>query len=122
MDVNTLLNVVLIVLVVLFLAKRFMPVKGIQHISTEALKSELNKGDKQYIDVRTPAEFKGRSIKGFKNIPLYELKKRSNELSRDKEILVICQSGMRSSKASGMLKKQGFTKVTNIRGGMSTWY
>lgn len=105
---------------VLLMAYRFTsPAKGIESISTEEMKMQLGKKDKQYIDVRTPAEFKGNHIKGFKNIPLNELPERINELSKEKEVLVICQSGMRSSKASQLLKKNGFTAITNIRGGMS---
>ena len=113
---------VLIGAAALWIAYRFTsPAKGIQSISTEEMKTQLGKKDKQYIDVRTPGEFKGNHIKGFKNIPLNELPKRMNELSKEKEVLVICQSGMRSSKASQLLKKNGFTTITNIRGGMSSY-
>lgn len=97
------------------------PAKGVKSISTDELKSQLGTKDKQYIDVRTPGEFKGNHIKEFKNIPLNDLSKRMNELAKDKEVLVICQSGMRSSKASQLLKKNGFEQVTNIRGGMSSY-
>ncbi|MBT2582710.1 rhodanese-like domain-containing protein [Planococcus sp. ISL-109] len=105
-----------------FVISRFTaPTKGIRTMSTEELKAVLGKKDKQYVDVRTPVEFKANNIKGFKNIPLNDLPKRLNELSKDKETLVICQSGMRSSKASQLLKKNGFTDVVNIRGGMSSY-
>lgn len=98
-----------------------LPVKGIRMISTTELKNELKDKNKQFIDVRTPGEFKGKHISGFKNIPLNQLSQKSNELSKEKEIFVICQSGMRSQKASKMLKKMGFKKVTNIKGGMNAW-
>lgn len=105
-----------------FAISRFTaPTKGIKTMSTDELKSSIGKKDKQYIDVRTPAEFKANHIKGFKNIPLNDLPKRVNELSKDKETLVICQSGMRSSRASQLLKKNGFTNIVNIRGGMSSY-
>ncbi|WP_249652459.1 rhodanese-like domain-containing protein, partial [Lysinibacillus sp. D4A1_S13] len=35
---------------------------------------------------------------------------------------VIFQSGMRSINSSKILKKQGFKNITNIKGGMNTWY
>ncbi len=107
---------------ILWLVYRFTTSdKGIQSISTEEMKMQLSKKDKQYIDVRTRGEFKGNHIAGFKNIPLNELPKQMNELSKNKETFVICQSGMRSSKASQLLKKNGFTAIINIRGGMSTY-
>ena len=90
-------------------------------ITTAELKKELGKKDVQYVDVRTPAEFRANHIRGFKNIPLHELPKRANELSKEKEVIVICQSGMRSTKASRLLKKLGFEHVTNVKGGMNAW-
>ncbi len=115
------LNYLIPALVLIFLIKSFLPAKGIRQISTNELKKELNDKNKQFIDVRTPDEFRSNSIRGFKNIPLHVLDKKVNELSKDKEIVLICQSGMRSSKASKKLKKQGFKQVTNVKGGMSIW-
>ena len=112
---------ILIAAVAFFLASRFMPVKGIRQITTGELKNELKDKSKQFIDVRTVDEFRGRKINGFKNIPLQELSQRAEELSKDKEVVVICQSGMRSGKAARLLKKKGFTSITNVKGGMSAW-
>ena len=58
---------------------------------------------------------------GFKNIPLQQLAQKTNQLSKENEVVVICQSGMRSKQASKLLKKQGFNKVTNVKGGMNAW-
>ncbi|MGG3924306.1 rhodanese-like domain-containing protein, partial [Geobacillus thermodenitrificans] len=41
--------------------------------------------------------------------------------SKEKEVVVICQSGMRSQKASKWLKKMGFQHVTNVKGGLNAW-
>ena len=115
------LNYLLPALVIFFIIKRFLPIKGFKQISTTELKNELNDKNKQYIDVRTPGEFKSNNIRGFKNLPLQQLAQKSNELSKEKEVVVICQSGMRSGQASKLLKKQGFKQVTNVKGGMSAW-
>ncbi|EKN70038.1 Rhodanese-like protein [Neobacillus bataviensis LMG 21833] len=117
------LNYLIITLFFLLIIKRFVPTKGVTNISTTDLKTALNDKNKQFIDVRTPVEFKGNHIRGFKNIPLQQLsQKAEKELSKGKEVVVICQSGMRSQKASKMLKNLGFTNVTNVRGGMSAWF
>ncbi|SFA78186.1 MULTISPECIES: rhodanese-like domain-containing protein [unclassified Bacillus (in: firmicutes)] len=115
------LNYVVIGIFVLFMLQRLLPTKGVKQISTSALKNELNDQNKQFVDVRTPVEFKGNHIRGFKNIPLHQLANNVNELSKEKEIVVICQSGMRSNKASKLLKKKGFKQVTNVKGGISAW-
>lgn len=115
------LNIVILLLAALFLVQRFLPTKGVRQITTAELKKELQERNKQFIDVRTPGEYNGNHIRNFKNIPLNELAQKANGLSKEKEVVVICQSGMRSNKASKMLKKLGFQKVTNVKGGMSAW-
>lgn len=100
---------------------RTMPAKGVQTVSTDELKGKLKNKHIQFVDVRTPAEYKGRHIKEFKNIPLNTLKSKLDGLDKEREVVVICQSGMRSSQAAGILKKAGFSHVTNVRGGMSAW-
>lgn len=115
-------NYLIIALFLFLLIQRIVPTKGVRHISTAQLKGELKDKDKQFVDVRTPGEYKGNHIKEFKNIPLHQIaQKCEKELSKDKEVVVICQSGMRSQKASRILKKSGFSKVTNVKGGMSAW-
>lgn len=109
---------ILVGLVIAFIAWRMMPTKGIQTISTDQLKGIVNDKEKIFVDVRTPAEYKGRNIRQFKNIPLGS---DFSKLPKDKEIIVICQSGMRSSQACKQLKKLGYDNVTNVRGGMSAW-
>lgn len=117
-----LINYLFIAFLVFFIVNRFIPTRGVRNISTAELKNELKDTTKLFVDVRTPGEFKGNHIKGFKNIPLHQLaQKADKELSKEKEVIVICQSGMRSQKASKLLKKLGYTKVTNVKGGMSAW-
>ncbi|MGI2326687.1 rhodanese-like domain-containing protein [Planococcus sp. YIM B11945] len=113
---------ILIGAVIVFIGYRAMsPEIVVKSISTDDLKPELKKKNKQFIDVRTPAEFKTNRIKEFKNIPLNELSGRIGELDATKETYVICQSGMRSSKAASILKKKGFDHVINVRGGMGSY-
>ncbi|WP_339194767.1 rhodanese-like domain-containing protein [Solibacillus sp. FSL R5-0449] len=111
-------TILLIAVIVAFLAWRMKPVKGVKTISTSQLKTMINDKDKVFVDVRTPAEYKARNVKQFKNIPLgSDLSK----LPKGKEIVVICQSGMRSKQACNQLKKLGYEQVTNVRGGMSAY-
>lgn len=109
---------VLLIVVLLFMMWRIMPVKGVNNITTKELKDLLNDQDKVFIDVRTPAEYKANRIPKFQNIPLGS---DFSKLPKDKEIVVICQSGVRSGQACKQLKKLGYERVTNVRGGMSTW-
>lgn len=95
----------------------------IKKISTAQLKQDYltNRSGKFFLDVRTPSEFRGRSIQAFTNIPLQNLSAKLNKIPKDKEVVVICQSGMRSSMACRLLKKNGYNQVTNVSGGMNRW-
>lgn len=115
------IQIIILVLVVVFIATRIMPVKGIKNISVQEAKNRLKDNRVQFIDVRTPGEYKAKHIKPFKNIPLSNLASNTDSLDKEKEVVVICQSGMRSMKAAKILKKQGFEKVSNVSGGMSAW-
>lgn len=111
-------TIIIIALLAVFLVWRFKSTKGVQSISTVQLKQIINDKDKVFIDVRTQSEYKARNVRQFKNMPLGS---DYSKLPKDKEIVVICQSGMRSSQACKQLKKLGYEKVTNVRGGMSTY-
>ena len=106
---------------VIYLISRFVPTKGIKQITTSELKGELKNKNNQFIDVRTTGEFKQISIKSFKNIPLNELSNKAQVLDKERSVIVICQSGMRSSNAARLLKKEGFKEIINVKGGMNAW-
>ncbi|MDQ0154585.1 rhodanese-like domain-containing protein [Robertmurraya andreesenii] len=100
---------------------RFIPASGVKQISTSELKNLLSDKSKQFIDVRTPGEYRRNHIREFKNIPLQDIAKKADLLSKEKEVVVICQSGMRSQNAAKMLKRLGFKNIRNVKGGMSAW-
>lgn len=68
------------------------------------------------LDVRNSEELKNNgSIGEDINIPLDELRERMDELPKDKQIIVSCQSGQRSYLAERILKNTGFN-VKNLDG------
>ena len=68
------------------------------------------------LDVRTPQEYGGGHIEGFRLIPVDELRERLGELERGKPVYVICQSGLRSYIACRILAGYGFDAY-NFAGG-----
>lgn len=73
------------------------------------------------IDVRESWEFSSGRAKGAKNIPLSQLGKRLGEIPRNRDVLLICQSGHRSMNAARYLHQQGITQVVNVTGGTTAW-
>ncbi|KGP74321.1 rhodanese [Pontibacillus yanchengensis Y32] len=104
-----------------FVISRFMPAKGVANTTPALVKNRTKEKNVQFIDVRTPREYKTNHKKPFKNIPLGDIATRSSELDKDKEVIVLCQSGMRSMKAAKTLRKQGFQHITNVKGGLAAW-
>lgn len=73
------------------------------------------------IDVREPHEHAAARIPGARLIPLGELPTRCDTLPADRMIFVHCKSGMRSARAARLLRERGFTRVTNVAGGIDAW-
>jgi hydroxyacylglutathione hydrolase len=73
------------------------------------------------LDVRRPGEVRGGKIDAATAIPLHELERRSRELPKAKPILAVCAGGYRSSIATSLLERAGFTNVVNVTGGMGAW-
>jgi rhodanese-related sulfurtransferase len=72
------------------------------------------------IDVRTPAEFESAHIRGSYNVPLQLLNEHAEELSRrlDEHVVLVCQSGARSSEARERLAAFGLDNAQVIDGGV----
>lgn len=94
---------------------------SVREIQAEDLKSRLDEGENLFLlDVRDEYEFDISNIGGHL-IPLPELPKRLGELDSRREIVAVCQMGPRGVKAVEYLQNKGFTKVSNLRGGIHAW-
>lgn len=78
----------------------------------------------QIIDVREAAEFIDQlgHLAGATLIPLSQLTARLGELDRERPVVAVCRSGVRSAQASVLLTKAGFARVANLAGGMLRWH
>jgi sulfur dioxygenase len=77
----------------------------------------------QIVDVREPQEFVDclGHLTDAKLVPLSQLTSRLDELDRERPVVAVCRSGVRSAQASVLLGKAGFTQVANLAGGMLRW-
>jgi len=73
------------------------------------------------VDVRAPGERQQKRIPGSVGIPLNHLVERLQELPADRQLLVHCAGGYRSSIAASLLQRHGFTQVSEIAGGIAAW-
>lgn len=73
------------------------------------------------LDVREPWEFKACHIAGAITIPMNDIPDRLSELDVDQPIVCICHHGMRSMQIAVFLEQNGFSKISNLTGGVHAW-
>ncbi len=73
------------------------------------------------VDVRTQEEWNQGHIAKSVLIPLDELPNRLNELPKDRDIIVVCHTGVRSKEGGTILLDAGFTRVSCLSGGLQAW-
>ena len=90
----------------------------LEQVFMEDLKN-YNEKENIILDVREELELIGGKFDNSINIPLSELRKRYNELPKDKEIWTYCAVGLRGYITSRFLSQKGY-KVKNLAGGIKS--
>lgn len=97
------------------------PATAVPEITPRELRARLDRNDGVFIlDVREPHEYQICNLNGYL-LPLGELPRRVHELDSSREIVAHCRSGKRSAEAVEFLRKAGFRKVWNLKGGILAW-
>lgn len=94
------------------------PLETITGIDPEEFVKKIKQND-NIIDVRNPGEWETGIIDGATLISLNNLEKELSLLDRSQPYYIHCAGGYRSMMASSLMKKHGFTKITNVRGGIN---
>ena len=87
----------------------------------EVMKMHESGADFTLLDVRSPAELEMMRIEGAVNIPLGALRKRLDELDKEKPVIAFCKISLRGYEAALILKKAGFEDVKVMDGGILMW-
>lgn len=83
----------------------------------------INRGKTTIVDVRSAEEFAAGHLRDAKHIALADLGNRIGELdkSKNRTVVVVCQTGARSDKAARQLQAAGFADVHSLDGGLAAW-
>ena len=73
------------------------------------------------LDVREDQELELASIPGALHIPMREIPQRLESIDRERAVVVMCHSGMRSRRVAEFLLANGFEPVYNLAGGIDAW-
>ena len=99
-----------------------LPLATMEQVNVEELDARLRESRAgRVVDVRRPAEWQAGHIPNAVHLPLNTLAQNAAALDKSEPLAVICAGGFRSSIGTSILEQQGFTKVTNVVGGMAAW-
>ncbi|GAB4496800.1 MAG: molybdopterin-synthase adenylyltransferase MoeB [Anaerolineales bacterium] len=73
------------------------------------------------LDVREPHEQHIATLAGAQNLPLGTLPQHLHTLPQDRDLLIYCKSGVRSSHALQILHSAGFRRAYHLTGGINAW-
>jgi rhodanese-related sulfurtransferase len=73
------------------------------------------------LDVRENWEYETCHIDGANLMPMHLVPIRVAELDDDQDIVCICHHGARSMQVAAFLERNGFSRITNLTGGIHAW-
>lgn len=99
-------------------------ITGYRDLGSEDFKKAVMEAkDPVIIDVRTPDEIANGKLNGAIELNYYDSTFGNTilEMDKSKPYFIYCASGIRSAKTCRMMVEKGFTDVTNLKGGYSTY-
>ncbi|MHA7130630.1 MBL fold metallo-hydrolase [Algoriphagus namhaensis] len=90
-------------------------------IDLEEFKVLAEKDEVQVVDVRNTTEFNAGHVKGADHVFVGTIENNLDKISKDKQVVIHCQSGDRAAIAYSLLRKNGFNQIKNYSGGMKEW-
>jgi adenylyltransferase/sulfurtransferase len=99
------------------------PEENPDEIDVQEMKRALNNPDLgiAVVDVREQDEFEIAKVEGTTLVPLSQIEHRFTELDPNQTIYLHCKAGVRSLKALGFLREQGFKYLKSVKGGITAW-
>ncbi|WP_019027133.1 rhodanese-like domain-containing protein [Colwellia piezophila] len=122
---NGMLSAVWVALVVMIIVTTIkMKMSPIKQISTQDLTFLMNREEGVALDIRKEKEFKAGHILDAINLSNEKITEKgftSLEKYKDKPIIVVCAAGMSAVQVASKIHKEGFTRVSVLKGGMNSW-
>ncbi|WP_431777820.1 rhodanese-like domain-containing protein [Ottowia caeni] len=83
----------------------------------------INREKAVVVDVCEPDEYAAGHVVGAKSIPLAELEAKLPGAVKNKAlpVILVCASGMRSTRAVGIARKLGYEQAQSLGGGLKAW-
>ncbi|MDQ1772631.1 hypothetical protein GQR60_19665 [Labilibaculum sp. A4] len=73
------------------------------------------------LDVREHTEIQICHLKDAMHVPMGQIPNKLEDLPKNKDLVVFCHMGVRSKQVMNYLRKNGFSRVFNLKGGIDRW-
>ena len=90
-------------------------------ISVEEAYKFYQNNSAYFLDVRERLEWDQFHIPKTTLLPLGQVAALADKFPKDKPIIVVCATGIRSAQGRDILKQAGYTNVTSMTGGVTAW-
>lgn len=98
-----------------------LPIETLATTSAHETAERMQQGRVHVLDVRDEYEWNEKHIPGAVHRYVGHLEANLPQLPRDSDIVVHCNVGHRSGVAASILKRNGFTRIHNMLGGITAW-
>ena len=98
-----------------------LPIEMLGTMSVIDAAARMRNEPVRVLDVRDQYEWDEKHIPGAEHQFVGELEGNLPPIPRDSEVIVHCSVGHRSGIAASVLKRNGFTRVYNMLGGITAW-
>lgn len=120
-DTNNLLILVVAVMSGVMLLFPNLSKRGGNLINANEVVQQINQRQAILIDIRKAESYKAGHIPQARNIPAEDLVTKTEKIAKDKPIIVVCDTGRNAQRSVADLRKQGFTDVSVLEGGLVAW-
>ncbi|KND60863.1 Rhodanese-related sulfurtransferase [Candidatus Burkholderia verschuerenii] len=119
-------NIALIVIALVSGALLLWPVlqrRGRGGVSAAEATTLINRRNAVVIDVRPAAEFAKGHLPSARNIEQAELQAKIGQIAKNKSnpVVLVCQTGQQSQRASRTVTEAGYAEVHVLEGGVDAW-
>lgn len=83
----------------------------------------INRRNAVVVDLRPAAEYTNGHLPSARHLEFSELQAKIGQIAKNKAspVLLVCQNGLQSNKASRIVREAGYTEVHVLQGGLNAW-
>jgi rhodanese-related sulfurtransferase len=97
------------------------PSEKLDFTPLELVREMEKRNDLLMLDVREHTEVQICHLQNAMHVPMGQIPNKLDDLPKNKDLVVFCHMGVRSKQVMNYLRKNGFSRVYNLKGGIDRW-